>query len=74
MNKYEVQDRIIASFNEGWSGTADEWWAQNPDVSTINNVAPSFTYLKQQQFIEPNGTRRRTRHGGMAQPYRKADV
>lgn len=69
-NAQQVAERVVRSFKEGWQGTADEWWAQNPDVSTINNVAPVFTHLKQAGIIVPAGSRRRTRHGGLATPWK----
>lgn len=71
MNRDQAAKDIEAEFANGWEGTADEWWAQHPLVSTINNVAPVFTHLSQAGLIEPTGEKRRTRHGGMARVFRK---
>jgi hypothetical protein len=65
-----MYDWILRTFVDGWEGTADEWWAQHPDVKTINSIAPCFTYMKQKGLIEPAGVRRPTRNGGEATPYR----
>ncbi len=69
----DLHHRIALSFEDGWEGTADDWWAQHPEVSTINSVAPMFTHLKQVQKIVPAGPRRPTRHGGLATPWRKGE-
>ena len=70
MTRAALERRIVGSFEVGWEGTADEWWAQHPEVSTINSVAPTFTYLKQIGMIVPSGPRRLTRHGGLATPWK----
>lgn len=67
----EVRFLIEQDFAEGWQGTADDWWAQHPEVTTINFIAPVFTSLKQEGTIAPTGVKKRTRHGGVAQVYRQ---
>jgi hypothetical protein len=69
-----MAEMIELSFDNGWEGTADKWWAQHPWVTTINSIAPTFTHLKQEGIIVKAGDRERTRSGGLATPYRKAAV
>lgn len=65
-----MQEWILQTFKNGWSGTADEWWEEHPEVKTINSIAPTFTYLKKEGTIERAGSRRPTRNGGEATPWR----
>jgi hypothetical protein len=69
-----LAERIDRDFAAGWEGTADDWWAAHPWVTTINSIAPHFTRLKQLGLIVPSGSRRRTRAGGLATPFRAASL
>lgn len=60
-----ILSRIERDFANGWHGSADKWWAENPDITTINSIAPHFTALKQEGRIRKVGVER-TRHGGVA--------